>query len=309
MGNALKKIGFFLVTIMITAAIFWLVFIDKESQQDVLDYSLGLLGEKLLAMVPEGEEKGPVKKLYQDFMQKAKQQQVAPEQMEGMAATILNLSNMDTVVTAGEAEAILKLSLAEPVRIERVTVEKPVSGEASGDTELVAIAHPKTPQQRSPRDWVLAAERIKSAYRFNLEYQRAMREAYKKMHKQRQHLKFHVDDGLKITIDANLKPAFDQGEFKKLRENIRKMELQHRIIWRQNFREEMLRQRKQLERELQSLRKLKELKRIESLEELEALKSLESLKCLEALQHIPIVNADSIRMLVEKHLEQAGQKK
>jgi len=44
MSKALKNIGFFLVTIALTAAIFWLVFVDKESKQDVLEYSLGLLG-------------------------------------------------------------------------------------------------------------------------------------------------------------------------------------------------------------------------------------------------------------------------
>jgi len=78
MVDAFKRIGFFLATIIITAGIVWLVFLDKDSQKDVLDYSLNLLGKKLLAMVPDDEEKAQVQKVYDDFVTQAKQQEVAP---------------------------------------------------------------------------------------------------------------------------------------------------------------------------------------------------------------------------------------
>jgi len=165
---------------------------------------------------------------------------------------------------------------------------------------------PKPPKKRSPEEWFIAAERIKSAYEFNSEYQEAMKQYHKKLPDQRLQMKFHVDNGLKIAIDANLKQDFDRKRFKKLQEEIKKMEKERIIVWRKNFREEMKKERERLACELESLKNLKELEKLEALKGLEALESLEALKSLEVLQHIPVINADSIRIMVEKSLEEAG---
>lgn len=311
MGKALKNIGFFLVTIALTAVIFWLVFVDKESKQDVLEYSLGLLGEKLMAMVPEGEEKAPVRTLYDNFIEQAKQQEVSPEKIESVAATILNMSNMDTVVTAKEAEALLKLSLADPVRIERVVPESVVIGKRERTPRFVAVTPPPPPppKKRSPEEWRIAAERIKSAYEFNTEYQQAMKHYNEKLADQQVQMQFEFENGLKIAIDENLKQDFDRKRFEKLQQELKKMEKERIIIWRENFQEEMQKKREKIKIELESLHKLKELEKLESLKGLEGLESLEALKSLEVLHYIPVVNADSIRIIVEKSLDEAGIKK
>ncbi|UCE05062.1 MAG: hypothetical protein JSW07_15765, partial [bacterium] len=204
MSKALKNIGFFLVTIVITAVIFWLVFIDKESKQNVLEYSLGLLGEKLMAMVPEGEGKEPVKKLFDDFIEQAKQKEVPPEKIENVAATILNLSNMDTMVTAKEAEAILKLSLAEPVKIERVIPDTIETAILEKPPQFIAVVPepPKHTKKRSPEEWLILGERIKSAYEFNSEMQKALGEQHEKFQAPQLSMKYHVEDGLRIAIDT-----------------------------------------------------------------------------------------------------------
>jgi len=308
MGKALKNIGFFLVTIILTAAIFWLIFIDKESKQDVLEYSLGLLGEKLMAMVPEGEEKEPVKKLYSNFLEQAKQQEVPPEKIENVAATILNLSNMDTVVTAKEAEAIIKLSLAEPVKIERIIPDTIETATVEQPPQFIAIAPepPKPSKKLSPEEWIVLGERIKSAYEFNSEMQKALSKQHEKLRDQKLQMKFHVEDGLRIAIDANLKHQLDRRKFKKLQQELQEMEKKHIIIWRKNFKEEMRKEIEKRKQAVENLKKLKELEQLKTMQGLEALESLEALKSLEALQCIPVVNADSIRIIVEKSLDEAG---
>jgi len=155
MGKALKNIGFFLVTIILTAAIFWLVFIDKESKQDVLEYSLGLLGQKLMAMMPDSSNTKPVQALYEDFVEKARKKEVPPEKIENVAATILNLSNIDTVVTPKEMEAIIKFSLAEPIKIERVYPDSVSVDVTKRVPEFVAIAPPtpKPGKKLSTEEW------------------------------------------------------------------------------------------------------------------------------------------------------------
>lgn len=310
MWKALKNVGFFLVTIIITAAIFWLVFIDKESKQDVLEYSLGLLGEKLMAMVPDTPDKKPVEELYADFFEKAKKKEVVPEKIEHVAAMILNLSNVDTVITAKEAEAILKLSLAEPVRIEQVDIDtfKTAEIEKKAKTpQFVFVASPpKPPKGIPPEEWKNLGERIKSAYEFNIEAHKALKEQHKKFRQPHIWMKYRVDDGLRIAIDANLKHQLDQKEYPRLQKEMRELEQERIIVWRKNFQEEMQKEMEHRRQELESLRYLKEQEHLKALQGLEALKSLESLKNLEALQDIPVMNADSIRMIVEKSLKEAG---
>ncbi len=314
MTKALKNIGFFLVTIILTAAIFWLVFIDKESKQDVLEYSLGLLGDKLMAMMPESADTKPVQALYEDFVEKAKNQEVPPDRIENVAATILNLINIDTVVTPGEAEAMIKLSLAEPVKIERIYPESKCTGETKPVPEFVAVypPPPKRGKDVPPEQWAIVAERIKSAYEFNTEYQKAMKEYDKKRHDQQYQMTYKVEDGLRISIDTDLKGQLDHKKYRRLKREMQDLEKRRIIVWRKNFREEM---RKEMERKIHELESLKHLKELENFKDLEGLKSLESLealkslKSLEALQYIPVVNADSIRIIVEKSLEEAGVKK
>lgn len=312
MSKALKNIGFFLVTIILTAVIFWLVFIDNDSKQDVLEYSLGLLGEKLMAMVPDSENKQPVQSLYDDFVAKAKNKELPPEKIENVAATILNLSNIDTVVTPEQAAAIIKFSLAEPVRIERVQPES-VSVEArERQPRFVVVTPPPPPKiakKAPPEQWIVVGERIKTAYDFNSEYQKAMREYHKQLSDPQLHLQFKVEDGLQIAIDANLKQQIDQKKYRRLQKELQELEKQQIIVWRKNLSDEM---RKELEKRRQEIESLKQLKLLEhyqdhkGLEALESLKALESLNSLEVLQYLPVVNADSIRMIVEKSLQEAG---
>lgn len=309
MSKALKNIGFFLVTIVLTAVIFWLVFIDKESKQDVLEYSLGLLGEKLMAMVPDSEDKQPVQALYDDFVTKAKNKEVSPDRIENVAATILNLSNIDTVVTPQEAEAIIKFSLAAPVKIERVYPESVSVGVTEREPQFVVVAPPLPPKHDkkvSPEQWVIVGERIKSAYDFNSEYQKAMKEYHKKMHAQQFQMQFKVEDGLRIAMDANLKHQLDQKQFRQLQKEMEGLEKQQIIVWQKNFQEAMKKELECRRQEIEALRYLKETEKLTALDNLESLKALESLKSLEALQYIPVINADSIRIIVQKSLETAG---
>lgn len=307
MSKALKNIGFFLVTIVLTALIFWLVFIDKESKQDVLEYSLGLLGQKLMAMMPDSSDTKPVLALYEDFVERAKNKEVPPDKIENVAATILNLSNIDTVVTPMEAEAIIKFSLADPVKIERIYPESVCVGVSKRMPEFVAVPPPppKRGKKVSPEEWLVIGERIKSAYEFNTEYQKAMKEYQRKQHDRQFQMQFKVEDGLRVAMDTNLKQQFDQKKYRRLQKEMQGLEKQRIILWRKNFQEEMQKEMERRKQELESLKHLKELEKLKELKGLEALESLKSLKSLEVLQYIPVVNADSIWIIVEKSLKEA----
>lgn len=303
MGKALKKIGFFVVTLIITAGIYWLVFLDKESKGDVLEYSLSLLGDKLMAMVPEGADKGSVKKLYENFVKQATAKEVAPEQVELVAASILNLSNLDTTLSPEQVEAVLKFSIEAPVKIERACDSKISKNESKAAPEVVITQN--TEQKMSQEEWENLGERINSLYKFNDDLQKTMKEHAKELQEQHLQVHYRVDKGLRITMDPQLKQKLQNKKFRHLSMETKKMEQQYLLEWRKDYKKEM----EQMRKELDSLKinvRIEQLEKLNELEELQSLKSLEALKALEVLQYIPAINVDSIRIIVKRSLQEAG---
>jgi len=129
------------------------------------------------------------------------------------------------------------------------------------------------------------------------------------MQDQKFQMQFQVEDGLQIAMDANLKGQLDQRKFKRLRREMQDLEKQRVIVWHKHFDEEMRHEMERRRQKLESLKQLNDmeyLKSVKGLEALEALKALESLKSLEVLQNIPVMNVDSIRIIVERSLREAG---
>ena len=116
MKNVIQKILFFLVSVILTFFIYWLVFLDKESKNDALNYSISFLGERLLSMIPDSLGKSSIASLYSNFSQKVNQREIPQDQVEIVAANILNLTTLDTVLTPAEAAAALNFSSTDSNR-------------------------------------------------------------------------------------------------------------------------------------------------------------------------------------------------
>ncbi len=306
MGKALKNIGFFLVTITITGVIFWLVFLDKESKSDIMEYSLTLLGDKLMAMVPDNSDKSSVKNFYDSFVKQAKAKEIAPKQVEYVVANIFNLSNLDTMLTPEQAEAVLKYSLEASLKLERIEDQFKDSIATSEKVSVSRLQGVVAAKHFSPEKWDDLGIRIQELNNVNDELKRAMKEHSLKMKEKHLQMHYRIDKGLRLTIDPQLREKFRQKKYRRLSKKLRKMEEKDLVEWRKNFRKEMVDMRLELN-ELRKLKKLEQLEKLEELKELKGLGSLEALKALERLEFIPqVINADSIRAIVDKSLEEAG---
>ena len=309
MGKALKNIGFFLVTITITGVIFWLVFLDKESKNDVLEYSLNLLGDKLMAMVPENSDKSSVKNLYDNFVKQATAKEMAPEQVEYVAANIFNLSNLDTMLTPEQAEAVLKYSLEAPLKLERIEdqlKDSIATSEKVSDSRLQGVVAAK---YFPPEKWDDLGIRIQELNNVNDELKQAMKEHAHEMREKHLQMHYRIDKGLRVTIDPQLREKFRQKKYRRLSKELRKMEEKDLVEWRKNFRKEMEHIRHELH-DIRKLKKLEGLEKLKELKELQTLGSVEALKALEGLEFVPpVIKADSIQTIVNKSLQEAGMKK
>ena len=57
MWKAFKNMWILLLVLIVSTGIYWLVYMDKESKGDALEYALLLLGNDLMAKVPDTPEK------------------------------------------------------------------------------------------------------------------------------------------------------------------------------------------------------------------------------------------------------------
>jgi len=304
MTEILKKVGFIALALVITAGVYWIIYTDKESKQDTLEYALALLGKDLLAKVPDSEDKKPVQILYENFLKQAAERKVPREQVEHVAINLLNLSNVDTTLTPEQAEAIIKFSLTEaPSRIARPAFIPPKNDEECllGQPDLPCPPEPN--EELSPEGWETLGERIKALHDFNVDMQRTMKVSEKKRQKINKHIQCRVEKGLVLRVNAALRDELRQ---KRLRHLTEKMEKEHILIWQENFEEKFEHEMDIVRVQLDSLDELKELGELEALKGLESLKFLESLKSLESLKYIPVIEADSIKVIIKQSLEEAG---
>ena len=103
-----KDTGLILSLVFIIAVgAYWLML---DLRNNNFDQYLSLLGEKLLAMIPESSEKRTIENMFTDFKQDVKEKKITPEQVEQVAAGIMNITNMSDTVSVDEAQAILDIA-------------------------------------------------------------------------------------------------------------------------------------------------------------------------------------------------------
>ena len=293
MRESFRKIGFVLAALVISVAIYLTFYAEEEVKQNVLEYSLDLMGEKLLALVPDGTEKNKLTELYQDFKERATKGDVAPQQIESMAANILNTGNTETALTPQQAEGILRSAMLAPTPISELLYIELGSGEP-----------PQLARAPKPERLQFVGKRVKTMFELNEKIYIAIKKNRVKYHEKARQIHYRVKDGLNIIMDVSLRSHLDEEEFKNLAEQLKALEQDRVLKWEKDLSVELEKEMAETKKELAALQNfLDELKEQKSFE---ILKELESLKSLEHLKHIPVIDPDSIRKVVEKSLREAG---
>lgn len=221
MLNALKNIGFIFLVMVISIGIYWFLYLDKSESQDALDHALNILGEKLLAMVPEKEGREDVEITYKQFREKADQQKVTPESIEKMAAVILNLSNEQKELTPEQAKEIIRASQYAAVLAPAGPGGYLVSGKAPEITKL--------PEPPSPEALEDLGERIRIIAHFNQEFNKELEAEHEEKLKEFQ---FTIDNDLRIRMDRTLKNRIGQREYQQLARELKALEKQKILVWK-----------------------------------------------------------------------------
>ena len=315
MLDRLKSIGFVVIVLIISAGFYWLIFMDKKQKEDSLEFAMNLLGDKLLAMIPEETNKKPVEKLFEDFSKRAANREISPERIEYVAASIFNLSHNESELTPEEAEALLSYSFSAPLNNDSTTHYEEMMSSSDSNMKGMMSRPPRPPRPPklerpvSPEKWKKVVRRIKQVHQFDREMQHALKESLREQQHLQDEIRYRIDKDLKIELDAKMRELIDEKELKQLASEMRQLEREHMLEWRENFGQEFRHEMMELKHELRQLDKLKELELLRhhpDFERLKSLESLEQLKSLEKLKHIPVVDPDSIERIVRESLKAAG---
>lgn len=262
--------------IIIAAGSYWFV---KELPTTGMEHYLDLLGNKLVALVPKQSEKETLSSKYNELKALVKEKEVRPEDVEKMAAVIINLSNAQDTLSLSEAESLIKLAT---VRGDSVM----------GKYEVRAEVKPM------PEKWQELHAQLG-----------AINELDKKLEEmpvisgEPPSKKYRVDSNLNIIIDSSERQKLQNDTF------IRKLEKEKRLVWVQDMIANLKKDLKKLEGEIAE-QKLEYNQNIEQMK-LQMLAEPFIDKSIMLLDSLDIVNSidwDSLQKQVTKEIEKEYKK-
>ncbi len=298
MSRIVRDAGFVVLLLAVAASLSW--FFSKVRQTGVENY-LGLLGNSLFAMVPEGEDKDQLKKKYGQFLADVAERKVPPEQVEQVAASILNLSNASQGLTAAQAETLLFLT-EMPLEFGKgtavvVTPALPGAVKVEVDSTVPPMPPPVAalPAQSAPEKWQAMQERIKMMYEFNhrLKGELAGLTPHPAAMQHLMHFRLAPDMKITVVVNDSLKQALLKRKQLAIAKELERLEKEKRLVWQQNFSAQLRLDHERLKRELQRLR------------EPEAMRAFSSLHGLENLSPKTAADSADFKAELKQALEEA----
>lgn len=219
-----KKLGVSIVVLAITSAIFFYMIRDKQPQTDVLRPALEMLGEQLFAMVPAGESRTSLVNRYEEFMDRVASNEVAPRDIESVAANILNLTSKDTVLSVDEALDALQVS--EDSLTIYVTARVPAKVDSVMPSGIPGLVSQRQRQREE------LAERLIRLHDLSLQ----LRDFDRQMDIANE-IVFVADSGVKVAMSVELPERLPPPKQEAIRRQLRDLENDRLLEWRRDMRE------------------------------------------------------------------------
>lgn len=104
MPTFLREYGVIIVLMIVALSGYFLV---GDRRDELVDYTLDMLGTRLVELASGEEEKAQVARQFAEFSDRVERQEVSQEAVESVAANVLNLRARGAIITPEEAELML----------------------------------------------------------------------------------------------------------------------------------------------------------------------------------------------------------
>lgn len=300
-----REYGLIIILILVAMVGYLVV---RGNEEDILAGSLDGLRDRLVAMIDDVASRQAIAAHFDRFKERVLAREVSLEEVEHVAANVMNLSNSGSTITPQQAALMLDMASSEPRTLlpmpetpETEAVESTPPVAPVPPTPATPRVAPAPPAPPTPRDLDALGQRLRTMLAFNGEAQKVMDERPGRHEELARHIRYRFEQGLHVDLDDAM-----TGEMKqRIGREVQKLERRRMaVVWRQNMAEELHAERERARRELRSVATLKKRPSRDVRVVVSNLESLESLKHLEALGYRPML-PDSIHHAIRVNLEKA----
>ncbi len=283
MPEWLRNTGIILILGVVVFCVFKLT---THARKLDFDDHVHRIGQKIATLLPDGEAKPVLDEYFANLQERAKNQEVEPEEVERVIASLLNAQQSGKTLTSEQTRALLNLA-----KIPKAP--KPPAFPNAFRSEKPA----------KPEDWVALEERMDNVIAFNDLMDEKGKMLAPKAETPKGLRYFRYDDGLNITIDDTLKNVLGKLEFKDLAIEVKRLDDAHMLKWKDDLKAEMEANKEKAKAELERLKTEYHWEQhIEAEDHDHALRIVDAIKVLDSLQIVVPVPFDSVFKVVEKEL-------
>ncbi|MFT4603874.1 MAG: hypothetical protein ACI9W4_000591 [Rhodothermales bacterium] len=208
MGTLWREYG--LITVLLVFSVGGYLYLS-ESDEDLIGNAVQSLSAHLLALVPEEDGRIEALAALSLMEEQVTRGEMRPEQMERLAANIMNLRTSGASLDGPEAEMMVRMAMDEPELL-----PSPVSDAAR---PALAAAAP------SPAEMEAAAGRVQSMFQLFDDVQKTQAVRTSAGAEAGPSMRFYADGGLTVVLDERLQREIGSAT------NVRRGETDKRVRW------------------------------------------------------------------------------
>jgi hypothetical protein len=269
-------------------------YVYQQTKKDLLSSALDTIGERLVGLVDDTSTKDPIRAKFADVRVRILDQQVDPEEVEYLAANVLNLSASGTKLTPEEAEFILDFAFA-PESGEHV-----FAGVPKGEFEFDRLPVPAKP---APPPHARELEELGADLTAIIETESelmALASRSETVAEAAPFMIFSAENGLHVFVDSLIMVDLKR---KGVPEDFRRLEHDRRLVWRRDLMKKRQAVRDKARHDLERMStKEKQLEHARSGQ----LTAIRALKELEA-KGVYLAMSDSLQAVIAVEIEAAAK--
>ncbi len=233
MGTLWREYG--LITVLLVFSVGGYLYLS-ESDEDLLGNAVQSLSAHLLALVPDEDGRNEALAAISMMEEKVANGEMRPEQMERLAANIMNLRSSGSSLDGPEAEMMVRIAMDEPA-----VLPSPASD---------AAQPPRPAAAPSPAEMEAAAGRVQSMFQLFDDVQKTQAVRAGEGIETAPSMRFYADDGLKVVLDERLRPDIGSAR------NVRRSQSEKRVMWQARLAESLEADKERLAAEASTLTRL-----------------------------------------------------
>jgi len=220
MLRIVREYGFLTVLVLAGAGSY---FVLGKQTGSVLEDSLDAIGERFVAMAGNDETRASAIELFDQFRSRALSNEVSPEQLENVAANVLNMHTSGSHLSADEAMAVLEVSMVPHDSILAFLA-------AFDSTHVFANIAPSEPVD--PAMFKESAERVMAAVEF-AETVSSARTSGTSPSMMSRRVWFKSDKKMHVVVHDSLMQIVAEGERVMVARETRKLQHDEMLIWKE----------------------------------------------------------------------------